>query len=455
MSPPIRAFRTPLGEDEQTSELESAAKETHGDRRAHSRQRDQDLQWIRNARLTAGHGVSIIDLSSGGVLLDSPVPLRPDSVMTLEIGGRGIEQRVRFRVLRCQIGALQPGRTVYRGACQFITPIEWPADHPGGARILYPGAFVGLDLALKQIVERTGPDGSFGSMDRDLVRQELDALRIRALTTPLDPIANPLAELLAAVIPALDRNEGFGTLVERIESELRHTIPQMTLRLTDRPESASDAVKSILVNAPGGRFSSALVSVDLPRGVVLNAWQSRVLRAATRLLGLLQRLESESSESFATVGCEPPAVAPSRSQARTTDLISASGWQRIVVRYAEGQILKGFTQDFSPNRSQFSLWPSVDAAPQDRVIVPLARLKGVFFVRDFAGNPGYIERTDSDHPQHGRRIEVTLVDDEVIVGRTLTYRPEGYGFFVIPADPLANNQRIFVVGSAVRQVRFP
>jgi len=82
-------------------------------------------------------------------------------------------------------------------------------------------------------------------------------------------------------------------------------------------------------------------------------------------------------------------------------------------------------------------------------------LKGVFFVRDFAGNPDYIERTGTEHPQHGRRIEVTLLDNEVITGRTLNYRPDGYGFFVIPADPLANNIRVFIVSTAVRHVRFP
>lgn len=118
-------------------------------------------------------------------------------------------------------------------------------------------------------------------------------------------------------------------------------------------------------------------------------------------------------------------------------------------------MLKGYTQDFSATRLQFSFWPSTTAGAHERVIVPLARLKGVFFVRDFAGNPGYVERTDTSGPQHGRRIEVTLVDDEVIVGRTLSYRHDGHGFFVFPADPLANNIRIFVVATSVRQVRFP
>jgi len=54
----------------------------------------------------------------------------------------------------------------------------------------------------------------------------------------------------------------------------------------------------------------------------------------------------------------------------------------------------------------------------------------------------------------GRKSPI-FMDDEVIVGRTLTYRPDGHGFFVTPADPLANNIRVFVVASSVRQVRFP
>jgi len=83
------------------------------------------------------------------------------------------------------------------------------------------------------------------------------------------------------------------------------------------------------------------------------------------------------------------------------------------------------------------------------------RLKAVFFVRDFAGNPGYVECNETVAPDRGRRIEVTLNDEEVIVGTTLNYRSGGQGFFVTPIDPQANNIRVFVVAQSVRQVRFP
>jgi hypothetical protein len=133
----------------------------------------------------------------------------------------------------------------------------------------------------------------------------------------------------------------------------------------------------------------------------------------------------------------------------------ARGWQKIVVRYRDGRILKGFTHDFHPSRTQFSLWPSIDAAPSDRRHIPVSQLKAVFFVRDFEGNPAYEDpRTFDGAASAGRRLEVTFADGELLVGTTLSYSPEGSGFFVVPADAGGNNERIFVVTAAIRHVRF-
>ena len=124
------------------------------------------------------------------------------------------------------------------------------------------------------------------------------------------------------------------------------------------------------------------------------------------------------------------------------------------MRYVDGDIVKGFTQDFHPSRAQFSLWPSIHAAKSDRLIIPMGRLKAVFFVRDFIGNAQYRERKTFTNRGHGRRLEVTFHDNETVLGTTLNYRPDGQGFFLIPVDAAGNNTRIFVVASAVRRVRF-
>lgn len=136
--------------------------------------------------------------------------------------------------------------------------------------------------------------------------------------------------------------------------------------------------------------------------------------------------------------------------------VHQDAWQKIVVRYLDGSTRKGYTLDFHPSREHLSLWPSVNASRAERVIVPLGRLKALFFVKDFDGDPSRVRPADDfGDTSSGRRIEVTFQDREVLRGTTLAYRPDGTGFFVTPADPSGNNQRVFVVAGAVRHVRFP
>jgi hypothetical protein len=130
------------------------------------------------------------------------------------------------------------------------------------------------------------------------------------------------------------------------------------------------------------------------------------------------------------------------------------GWSKLVVKYLDDRLVKGFSQDFHPSRAHFHIARSIQSAPLAPVLVPISQLKAVFFVRDFAGDPTYMERKPFDDVVHGRRIEVTFLDDEVMVGSTLGYRPEGSGFFLTPADNRGNNLRVFIGASAVRHIRY-
>jgi uncharacterized protein DUF6982/PilZ domain-containing protein len=158
-------------------------------------------------------------------------------------------------------------------------------------------------------------------------------------------------------------------------------------------------------------------------------------------------------QSFKTTA-PPPLPPPNSAQTRTGASQLSVGWSMVILRYLDGRALKGFSNDFSAARTQFHLWPTVGAPPSEQMIVPLSRLKAVFFVRDFDGNPTYVERQEFETAPTGRKIEVTFLDGEVIVGSTLSYRPEGTGFFLCPADTRSNNVRIFVVCGSVRHARF-
>jgi hypothetical protein len=128
---------------------------------------------------------------------------------------------------------------------------------------------------------------------------------------------------------------------------------------------------------------------------------------------------------------------------------------KVVVRYVNGKVIKGFMQNFFPNKDRFHLIP-LDKHSGETIEVFIERLKAIFVVRDFNGNPQYHERKNyitGENPT-GLKLEVTFTDGEVMVGSTvLTYDPKRQGNFIIPADPNSNNLRVFAVSSAVKSVR--
>ncbi len=128
---------------------------------------------------------------------------------------------------------------------------------------------------------------------------------------------------------------------------------------------------------------------------------------------------------------------------------------KVVARYTNGRVLKGFTQDFLPNKDRFHLHPS-DKASGEAMEVLLKELKAVFFVKDFGGDPQYRERKEylEGEKPSGKKVEVTFKDGEVLIGSTLGYDRSRPGFFVFPVDTNANNIRVFAVSHAVKNVRY-
>ena len=76
---------------------------------------------------------------------------------------------------------------------------------------------------------------------------------------------------------------------------------------------------------------------------------------------------------------------------------------KVVVRYADGKVIKGYTQDFFPNKDRFHLQPQQKSSGQDTQQVLVKDLKAIFFVRDFGGNPAYDERGASSATGISRR----------------------------------------------------
>jgi hypothetical protein len=122
---------------------------------------------------------------------------------------------------------------------------------------------------------------------------------------------------------------------------------------------------------------------------------------------------------------------------------------KVVSRLKDGRALKGVTSNFSPARETFHL------VTADRQImeVKLEDCKALFFVKDYAGNREYNEKKLFDIAKvYGRKIICEFSDGEVLLGYTQGYDPERRGFFMVPADPKSNNEKIFVVASATRRI---
>ena len=127
---------------------------------------------------------------------------------------------------------------------------------------------------------------------------------------------------------------------------------------------------------------------------------------------------------------------------------------KVVVHFADGTLVKGSTQDFHPDRQLFRI---VLANGVDTVPVKMASIKAAFFVKQLENDcpqPRQKEFTPSDGNRgNGRPAAVLFKDGELIVGYTLSCNSERQGFFMLPADPNDNNQRIFVLRSAVAALK--
>jgi PilZ domain len=252
--------------------------ELPSNRRVHERLKADDLEWLRGASVKYDAAVRVLDISAGGVLLETEKALKPNSNVVLELTGPERPIVVPSKVLRCRVASLRDILT-YEGACAFKRPL---------------------------------------------------------------------------------------------------TIPELTVKLTST------------------------------------------------------------------------ATQPTVSIAHTAE--SRVGWRKVVARFADGRVVRGYTNNFDPFKARMQLL--TDGRDGESTIIPLSELTALFFVRDLAGDSTRVEAKFFSETPHGRKMEVTLRDNEVIVGSTLSYRVEGHGFFIQPSDTQSNNLSVFVTAAALQHVRY-
>lgn len=461
------AFDRPLSLDDVRA---AAPLSAPSDRRAHSRLTPAEFNSRLTARHKYGESVTVVDLSAGGVLLETSRIIRPDTDLALEIHDaqtREVSQVV-SRVLRARVAGVSGGIT-YRAACAFKRPLPHQflleASVPAPAAPLDTHDYIRLELALKTIVEgyfkRPSTAGSAGRW-RDATSLIQALIRLRAAAERRrDPVDRHLGDFLANLIPALQRHEPVEALLAQLQDQLSQYLPVLAIRAnTDGALAAHDRERLTLNMCSESGRPPVAVTAEFAPGFSLDAGQLRLLKLTAYLVGLAGNwTQSARQDGIAKAAAQEPPHAPAVVEPATDAPPMDSGelpfpWQRIVVRYADGQVLRGYSSDFHPENAHLHLSPSIQCAAADRLLVPLGKLKAIFFVKDLQGNKERVDEQAFDHAPRGRKLKVTFRDGEVIVGSTLTFKPNGNGFFLHPANRQGNNIRIYVLTTAIRHTRF-
>ena len=422
------------------------------DRRSSIRRTLSELSWLTQVRVKYGPTVSLIDLSAGGAQIETTsFRLEPGSTVVVQIAAESEAFAVPSLVLRSQVSRIVASGATYRTALAFKRRLDLP-DLPEAEtsdrdlNLVHEHAR--LNVALRRLDESVTLPGdatrpALTGVGRGALAAALAIMESSSGRRASGTFSRELSRLFRIISSGLTNGTAAHAILEQTVERMRRAVPAQVIRVVNgvsRVGIPSEATCFDVPSAAGGR--AARLVVECPRGRRLDSEHLSFLTAAVHLVTLLTEIEQ-------VMDVRDRGVTPETNR----DL--SGGWQRLVVRYLDGRLLKGFTREFAIAKGQVHVWTDPNGPEASRLTVPMGQLKAIFFVHDLEGDLAHRPGMDTSI-EYGRRIEVTFVDGEVLVGTTLTYSQEGgRGFFVTPLDAQGNNVRIFVAPGAVRHVKFP
>lgn len=128
---------------------------------------------------------------------------------------------------------------------------------------------------------------------------------------------------------------------------------------------------------------------------------------------------------------------------------------QVVVHFRDGNLQKGYTHDFTPLKESFHL--TLEDGSGEIKEIEISQLKAIFFVKTFDGDNSYVEKKFFEQVDESRfrglKMRVVFNDGEIIRGISLGYSEDKRGFFLLPVDPECNNDRIFIVSEACKDIK--
>ncbi len=126
-----------------------------------------------------------------------------------------------------------------------------------------------------------------------------------------------------------------------------------------------------------------------------------------------------------------------------------SSLHKVIVRTRDGEVIPGFANQ---NRVKNRL--KIITQQGKEQTFSLDKLKAVFFVKDFKGNPDYdeIKFLNKQSVSSMIWVRVEFFDGEVLEGKILNNMEliSSPGFYLSPSDQDTNNKRVYVVKSSLK-----
>lgn len=125
--------------------------------------------------------------------------------------------------------------------------------------------------------------------------------------------------------------------------------------------------------------------------------------------------------------------------------------EKIVAHLKNGEIVKGHSTDFFPEKAIFNLINMIDPLCTEEI--RLDNLKALFFVKDFRGDFLHVDSHDfNEAPVPGKHIIITFCDGEILFATSEMILIDETGFFIYSIDPESNTIRAFVINSFIESI---
>jgi CheY-like chemotaxis protein len=207
------------------------------DRRRARRHRAGELPWLCDVKLPGIPRASLIDISSGGVLLETTSRILQGSTIELELLGRDDTNRcVLARIVRNQVAAVDGLAVSYHVAAAFSREIDLHGPQAPSTSSLTPKA---------------------------------------------------LAHVLTRVLSEVDDDRGAPGLRARFEQEVRRLLSVRDIQIRHSPMLSGQGAESIYFTVPSGSGSQSVLQATFERNHAPTAMELHLLKAAATMAAVI------------------------------------------------------------------------------------------------------------------------------------------------------------------------